>query len=305
RDYYRFSLDLDFLREMWPTLERILASSAWEKEDNGLLNGTDNMQVFIDWGILASERSGNSSAALNAFWIDSIDCAAELAAALGNETRSKELQTESAQLRAAVSGTLWMPEEKRYAASLNEDGSFADTPAIHANILALLYRIGTDKQLEQVLTYMEAHLATNMERMSSMEGGQIELYFFFYTLQALYQNGRIEYAENLVRENYTVMMERDPGTLWEGIHCGLINKFSRCHSWGGGPMIYGSRYILGVQFPNPSDPNEVQIEPMAETIDWAKGVYPHPLGDIIVSWKRVEGVIELDYTVPEGITVVD
>ena len=70
-------------------------------------------------------------------------------------------------------------------------------------------------------------------------------------------------------------------------------------------MVYGTRYMLGVQFPNPSDPNQVRIEPLVETIDWAKGVYPHPLGDITVSWKKVDGIIELETTIPDGITVVD
>lgn len=78
---------------------------------------------------------------------------------------------------------------------------------------------------------------------------------------------------------------------------------SRCHSWAGAPLVTAIRHTLGVRQRDPLNPDKLVIAPNVETIDWARGTYPHPKGDIRVEWKKVDGRIEISLSAPRGIEV--
>ncbi|VGO17217.1 hypothetical protein PDESU_05813 [Pontiella desulfatans] len=285
-DYWVMTQDSSLVEELWPTVETILASPEWQADETGLWNA-DHLNLFIDWGVLPGERRGKGNAALNAFRIRAL----ENAAALAPEDRARELRSEALVVREAFVKNLWIEEEGRYAPSLGES-----TTALHANILALLFNIGDTRK---VCSYVKEQLNTNLTR----ENGQAEYYFLFYALEALYQNGEAAFAEQLIRDHWGLMLENDSGTLWECFSRGMRQVGSRCHSWAGAPLVTAIRHTLGVRQRDPLNPDKLVIAPNVETIDWARGTYPHPKGDIRVEWKKVDGRIEISLSAPRGIEV--
>ncbi|NOU35208.1 MAG: hypothetical protein HOO88_00295 [Kiritimatiellaceae bacterium] len=304
-DYWKLTQDAALVETLWPALENILSSPEWIADETGLW-GSDHLNVFIDWGVLREERLGRANAVLNAFRIRALECAAVMAGVIGKTNRAEALREELSAVRTAFEKHLWIDSEDRFAPYLNADGSQAKTTALHANILATLYRIGSEKQQDAACRYIEKRLKRNAAdaQINGQFSGHAEYYFLFYAIEMLYQRGRIGTAEQVIRDHYRPMMKADSGTLWECLCRGVQEVGSRCHSWGGEPLISAMRHTLGVQLPDPKNPNKVLIAPQADTIDWARGTYPHPKGSIHVEWKRVEGKIELNYTAPEGVEVL-
>ncbi len=303
-DYQALTQDTALVEELWPVLENILNSSSWVADETGLWDA-DHLTLFIDWGVLESERLGKANGCLNALRIRALTCAAELANLLGKTKQAKIWNTERLVALDAFSKHLWIESENRFAASLKADGSPADTPALHANILAALYWIGTNEQQTATCRYVVERLKTNAHAAikDGQHSGHAEYYFLFFALEMLYQRGYVAEAEQIIRDHYRPMMETNSGTLWECLCRGIHGWGSRCHSWGGEPLVSALRYTLGIQLPDPKNPNKVRIAPQAETIDWAKGTYPHPKGNIHVEWKRIDGKIELKVSAPDGIEI--
>ncbi len=104
-------------------------------------------------------------------------------------------------------------------------------------------------------------------------------------------------AEEFVRANWGRMLARGAWTCWEY----LVDTASRCHAWSGSPTYYLSSKVLGVSFPRPGNVNVVRVDPQPGSLQWARGVFPHPAGPIHVAWKRKDGRLLLDVQLPEGV----
>jgi hypothetical protein len=61
-----------------------------------------------------------------------------------------------------------------------------------------------------------------------------------------------------------------------------------------------STRILGV-LPTSPGFTKCRIQPHTGDLDWAKGLFPTPHGDIKVEWKREAGKLNLATEIPEGI----
>ena len=78
------------------------------------------------------------------------------------------------------------------------------------------------------------------------------------------------------------------------------------HAWSGHPTYFLSSEVLGVNlgFHKNISSKQIIISPQSETLTWAKGYVPHPLGLIYVDWKVEDDRFLLNYTGPPGVRVV-
>jgi hypothetical protein len=74
---------------------------------------------------------------------------------------------------------------------------------------------------------------------------------------------------------------------------------SQCHAWSATPSFDLSTEVLGVR---PLAPGfaRLSVEPHAAGLEWARGVFPSPAGDIPVAWERLNGGFRLEVEVPSG-----
>ncbi len=126
-------------------------------------------------------------------------------------------------------------------------------------------------------------------------------YFSFYALGALYHHGRAAEAEDFIRHSWGWLLDRGAWTCWEN----WPQTDSLCHAWSTAPTWYLSSQVLGIQFPEAGDPDVVRIAPQPGTLQWARGVYPHPRGPICVEWQREGDRFLVKWQAPEGVRIAN
>lgn len=292
RDYWAHTGDSSLVEELWQAIGHILKSPTWIETDSGLI-ATNGGKVFIDWSVEEQARQGASSV-LNAFFLQALDNAAELAHVLGKPAEA--ILERRSKLHAAILRNLWSEPEGRFLCTILPDGTPVSTRALHGNALAFATGLATPEQRERILPWLLAELEDNARKIvrhresqpthPRTNSGQLEPYFLFHLLGPLAEAGHADAAESLIADMWGLMRERGATTLWESILQTYFDDGSRCHSWAAAPLIFASRHILGATRPIPGNPESVRIQPLLTSLDSVRGSIPHPSGSIHISWHR-------------------
>jgi alpha-L-rhamnosidase len=100
-----------------------------------------------------------------------------------------------------------------------------------------------------------------------------------------------------------VELQQDAGTLSEKFVLADGSGASEsCHNYGAMPAWFLSSYVLGVRRDGPVWENKLLIEPRPGDLTSAEGIVATEHGPIPVSWRKVEGRLQISCTVPAGIT---
>ena len=298
-DFWACTGDTSLAEEMWPVVRGIWASPLWECHPSGLWNA-ENRRMFIDWGVLPSEREGKANAAINLFRIGAANACAALAAVLGKNEEAATFRADARTVEKSLFALLWDDNEGRFRAAAG-----ASTPAVHANVLALTFRVGSDPVRSRILSYIEPKLRENFAKgiQDGQGAGYLELYFMHYALPALAAHGRPDLAEQLIEKHYGFLRSIGDDTLPECFCRVERGGGSRCHSWSGAPAIYAARHVLGIRPAEPGNPRNLLWDPVIHGITRASGKIAHPDGWIEVSWERRDGEIHPEIKVPPGVVV--
>jgi len=298
RDFRAITGDLAIVEELWPSLEKIWASPAWTAGNDGLWEARPG-EIFVDWGVLPSERIGPANAVLNILRCGALRASAELAAARGDHPAAARFRAEARAVEERLMAVLWREEEGRLAPSFG-----GTTTALHANILALHFALGPAPLRERIVGYLEPFLLNNLERglAGGQFGGHLELYFLFFALPALAAHGRPDLSERLIDDHYGFLRQLGDDTLPECFCRVRQSVGSRCHSWSGAAAIYAARHVLGIRPAEPGDPNRLVFQPQTHRITSASGHIAHPHGWIEVRWRRLpDGSLESEFSAPDSV----
>ncbi len=297
RDLWALTGDTAFAAAQLPVIRRILASTSWTSDASGLWD-TSGMHVFLDWGVLLTEREGPANTAVNILRIAALRSAADLAFALELADEAAGYLAEATRVSDALMSRVWNESAGRFDASAG-----SNTSALHANILALRYSIGPS---DRIIAYLDPLLRGNFKRgvKGHHFGGVAELYFFYYLLPALGDHDCIALAESLIAETYGFIKSLGYPTLPESFRRADESRGSCCHSWSGAPAIYATHYILGLRLATPGNPDSYLLDPVNSGRHQVSGALPHPRGLITVSWERHPGGrIEARVTAPGGVII--
>ena len=168
------------------------------------------------------------------------------------------------------------------------------------------------------------------ERLLKQGGAKgMSTFMGYYILSARGMAGDYEGCLACIREYWGGMLELGATTFWEdfdvewmknasridelleegkvdvhatyGGHCYQGYRHSFCHGWAAGVTPWLSEYVLGVQILEPGC-KVVTIEPHLGDLEWVKGSYPTPYGDIIIAHKkRNDGTVETTLQAPKEI----
>ena len=299
RDFWAHSGDVGLPEEVWTQLIGVWESSAWIRGSSGLLDEHKN-HLFVDWGVQKGDRTGSGNAVLNILRAGAARALAEMARATGQDGLCRELLQEHDRIEQAIFSHLWSASEGRLVPNLE-----SDAPALHANVLALYFQLGSPANRSNILSYLIPKLKENFSR-GIQEGhwsGHLELYFFHFLLPALAEHGRPDLAEELVSTHYGFLRELGDDTLPECFCRVKRGLGSRCHTWSGAAATYAARYVAGIRPAAPGDPNHLRFDPIIHDISRVSARLAHPEGWILVDWeKSSDGSINLQRLEhPEGI----
>ena len=157
-------------------------------------------------------------------------------------------------------------------------------------------------------------------------------FYGYYMLEALAMAGHYEEAMDIIRKFWGGMLNMGATTFWEdfdldwtknagridefvpkgkddihgdfGGYCYVGYRHSLCHGWASGPTAWLSNHVLGVEILEPGC-KKVRISPHLGNLQWAKGTYPTPYGQIkIHHQKMTDGTVKSSIEVPKGVKLV-
>lgn len=159
----------------------------------------------------------------------------------------------------------------------------------------------------------------------------VSAYMGYYTLLAKAKIGDISGALDIIRGYWGRMIELGATSFWEafdytasedavgidcivpagkkdahlvgGAYCYEGYRRSLCHGWACGPTPFISRYVLGI---NPVEPGfkKTCVKPNLGGLNYVKGTYPTPYGDIIVEVENKNGKINSNINAPREIEIL-
>lgn len=288
--YWELTGDVALLRELLPTAHRSLEFARQFENEFGLLylpptattdtgDGAISLSrlALIDWSAPTS-RIGES-AAVNALYSASLGWMAEMLTAVGDQQATAYAQR-SQQVRATIHERLYLPESGAYATSRLNDTYIAPTP--QAQAWPLTYDI---VPREHQTTVLNAMLRLMDEATQTTGHPSVEIYGFFWVLNALGKHGRITDALNLIRTHYGNLLAQGATTWWEAFQSNQRYDASLTHAWGGAPTWFLSSYVLGAQIlPH----QQWRVAPQSGDVQHARGVFPLQASKVLtvtVDWQ--------------------
>jgi hypothetical protein len=75
-----------------------------------------------------------------------------------------------------------------------------------------------------------------------------------------------------------------------------------CHNYGSIPAYFLSSYLLGVRVEHPLAEKRLVLNPRPADLGEARGVVVTPFGPVPMAWTIRDGVWDLEFNVPHGVT---
>ncbi len=166
------------------------------------------------------------------------------------------------------------------------------------------------------------------DRVISVDGAAgFSTFLGYFTLCTAAEAGECRAAIRLMKDYWGKMLELGATTFWEdfdiswaenaspitepvpegkadihgdfGDYCYRNLRHSLCHGWASGPAPWIAKYILGIR-PLEAGCKKVLFKPHLAGLQWAKGTYPTPYGNIEVDLSEKGGFCRY----PDGVEVV-
>lgn len=286
RRYVRETGDVETGAYVWPSVGRMFGGSRWKRGASGLWD-TDEGRVFLDWGVHAPLRNARENGCINALRYMALEAAGELALMLGRPGEERRLLAEAGEVKRVYNERLWLGEEEGYspgfAPGAGGEGKVAafaparrkDEPAlpaegtmlrehnVHVNLLALFSGVVREDRVGALLGVVERQMAVNPGkcRDNAPHSGMAELYFLRFATEGLCRFGRTDLALKTLLQHFSILRELKLVTLPEAIHRAVMNKDSLCHCWGGWPVEFVARRLVGVGLERANDTSRVRVAP--------------------------------------------
>jgi alpha-L-rhamnosidase len=291
--YVGLTHDRDFAARAWRVFKSMSEAISTVRMDNGLY--TPPSSAFIDHG---REIQAGPTCEFNVALVASFRAWANIGRTAGALVQETEKFAQLAnELDALIADTYFDKEALTFRDLPVTDGENR-TEGTPANTWALLFsrnaRIHADDALNAISKTMESFDPEN-------EPESVSPYQMFYLLSALGLYNRADIAESAIRQVYARMLDEPTGTLWEASRPAQ----SLTHAWSSAINHYFATTVLGVKMglTDCEDLTQIRIAPCADSIRWARGVVPHPLGTVKVDWKIRDGTLYISVNAPSDVRV--
>ena len=282
-DYYQYTGDADFVREMWPRMVTLMDYVLSRTNSEGMAEGQPDDWIFVDWvdfpmhkrGILCFEQI---------LFCKALETMALCAKLLGINKSDYRIKAE--ELRNKVRQTFWSYEQKAYYHAL-EDGVLNKQITKFPNMFAIIYGYAYEEQRQEIM--QSVMLNPNIDPITTP-------YMRFYELEALCIDGLHTQVLQEMRDYWGGMLREGATSFWEKYvptetgtqHLAMYGRpygKSLCHAWGASPVYLLGKYYLGVK-PTKPGYEEYEVRPALGDLEWMKGDVPTPHGMIHVEMDR-------------------
>lgn len=263
------------LNETYPTLRRFMDDLAgFENPGTGLLDlpQTHWSETAYIESLAYHSRYGQSTA-LNALYYGTLLQAAQLAAQVGDEAQAAAWQQQAEAVRSSLNELLYVESEGRYLTNIYQGMPYPPTP--QAQAWALAYGLPPEGSSDAVAAALVELLSPDPSQPN------IEIYGFYWVLEALGQSGHDTEALELIKDYYGRMLDLGATTWWEWFTSDQRPAQALSHGWGSAPTWFLTTYVLGAR---QVGPDEWLVKPSFDGLDFASGTIPMPQGMLQVTW---------------------
>lgn len=293
-DYYWYTGDKQFLRDMWPAVIRNLKGAEQFTQGEDLFSGP--FWNMFDW--TGADQNQKTVVHNSMFLIGAIDAALKEGEVLGDPSQTAWLKAFRQRLVAGVN-KLWDAKKHAYPDSIRGDGRISPSTCQHTSFLSILYDIVEPENLP----YAKKNLLDPPADMVRL-GSPFAALYLFETLEKL---GLDETIVQEIYRNYLPMLEAGATTVWESFPSGTTGRDgfptrSHCHAWSSAPSYFLPRIILGVKAMAPAG-QAIQLSPRLCNLTWASGTVATIRGPVAVAWRLTGDKFELTCSAPQGTQV--
>ena len=284
-DYYEYTGDADFVREMWPRMVTLMDYVESRLNADGMAEGQADDWIFVDWVDFPMHKRGTLCFE-QILLCKALETMALCAKLLG--INKSDYRVKAEQLRNKVRQTFWSYEQKAYYHAI-EDGQLNKQITKFPNMFAILYGYAYEEQRREIM--QSVMLNPDIPAITTP-------YMRFYELETLCMDGLHTQVLQEMRDYWGGMLREGATSFWEKYvptesgtqHLAMYGRpygKSLCHAWGASPVYLLGKYYLGVR---PTKPGyaEFEIRPSLGDLDWLQGDVPTPHGMIHVEMNRHE-----------------
>ena len=292
-DWFRFHGDLDYLKAQREYLKELLRMVLGMIDANGS-EKLDATWRFLDWPTHGDDKAVHGG--LHALLLLALKTGASLCSTLGEKQCGLEC-----------------------ARGIDLMSSHIPEPCMNKSANSL-----------QVLAGMQDPVAANREILAANPFRGVSTFYGYYILQARAQAGDYQGCLDLISRYWGGMLDLGATTFWEhfeldwmenagridelpvpdkkdvhrdcGAHCFKGLRHSLCHGWASGPTAWLSEHILGVKVLKPGA-RQILLEPHLPGLQWVRGSFPTPYGEVEIECSRKGEKIKIDYKAPAGVKV--
>lgn len=282
-DYYEYTGDVDFIREMWPRMVTLMDYVEGRLDANGMAEGQPDDWIFVDWVDFPMHKRGTLCFE-QILLMKAMETMAVCAQLLGIDKNDYHKKSEA--LREKINQTFWSNDEKAYYHAI-EDGQMNKQVTKFPNMFAILYGLSHEDQRRDIM--QSVMLNPDVAPITTP-------YMRFYELEVLCMDGLHTQVLKEMRDYWGGMLREGATSFWEkyvpsetGIqHLAMYGRpygKSLCHAWGASPVYLLGKYYLGVK---PTQPGykEYSVEPHLGDLEWMEGDVPTPHGMIHIYMDR-------------------
>ena len=284
-DYYEYTGDADFIREMWPRMLTLMDYVERRLNADGMAEGQPDDWIFVDWVDFPMHKRGTLCFEQILLW-KALETMTTCAKLLGEDTAYATYAEKSATLRNRIKQTFWSDEKKAYLHAI-EDGLMNEQVTKFPNMFAILYGLADEAERKEIMQSVMLNPAIDPITTPYMR---------FYELEALCMTGNRDTVMKEMRDYWGGMLREGATSFWEKYvptetgtqHLAMYGRpygKSLCHAWGASPIYLIGKYYLGVQ---PTLPGYAayEIRPCLGDLEWMQGAVPTPTGPIHVYMSR-------------------
>jgi hypothetical protein len=295
-EYLLYSGDADLVRELANGIVKILDTFASWEDSDGLIQPPAKHWNFVDWSyeMTGPSLDGRNTAIMNWFYVTALDTAARLFKRVGDNRDTSIWSAKAARVAAATDKRFWQESRQCYVEWLN-DGQPGEVASQLCQAIALLSARAPQNR--------KAPLEKALGRADLLAP---ELYLHHFVLRALVNASKSADALAVIRRYWGPIVLSGSPTVWEcGVHGQGKSAFgdvgSMCHGFATTPIDFFQGVVLGVR-PTESGFERCRIAPQTLGLEHAAGSVPTPNGNLEMAWRRENGQLVVDLTLPPGTT---
>lgn len=293
-EYYRYTADLEFVRDMLPYMQRMCEFLISKRGTTGLLQYASwNM---LDWAHMECPPGGAMTHE-NAFFVMTLRRMANLMnlAGISGADRYRRVAQEITQ---AINSQLWDEVQQGYRDAILPDGSPGQVFSQQSQVVAYLCDVVPPERTARVTS-----LITGVPEGWTQVGSPFMMWFSF---DALARHGDYETIVEWIRRNWGEMLRYGATTCWETFASWAMGRWSPSrswsHAWSAAPAYFLPACQLGFEILAPGC-RSIRVAPHPCGLSWAAGAVPAPQGLITIRWRINADRFHLYVSVPEGVSV--